>query len=80
MITGAAVGAFARVAAVALGLTLVLATAPAAADRDKPLAVGDKVPALELGDQHGTPFRLADALGTHRYVVLAFYPKAFTGG
>ena len=69
-----------RAAAVALGLILVLASTLAAADRDKPLAVGDKTPALELGDQHGKPFRLADALGTHRYVVLAFYPKAFTGG
>ena len=69
-----------RAAVVALSLTLALAGTLAAADRDKPLAVGDKAPAVELGDQHGKPFRLADALGAHRYVVLAFYPKAFTGG
>jgi peroxiredoxin len=43
-----------------------------AADRDDPLAVGDRAPDLQLGDQHGTRFRLADALGAHRFVVLAF--------
>jgi cytochrome oxidase Cu insertion factor (SCO1/SenC/PrrC family) len=60
---------------------LLLVVAPAtAADRTTPLAVGDAAPALELGDQHGKAFKLADALGTHRFVVLAFYPKAFTGG
>jgi hypothetical protein len=60
---------------------LLAVVAPAdAADRDKPLAVGDRAPVLELGDQHGKAFRLADALGTNRFVVLAFYPKAFTGG
>ena len=79
MTAGVAVDAL-RAALVASVLTLVLATTLAAADRDKPLAVGDTAPALELGDQHGTPFRLAEALGAHRYLVVAFYPKAFTGG
>ena len=64
-----------------LVLALLIAVTPAAAvDRTTPLAVGDSAPGLELGDQHGKPFRLADALGRHRFVVLAFYPKAFTGG
>ena len=62
-------------------LALLVAVIPAAAvDRTTPVAVGDPAPALELGDQHGKPFRLADTLGQHRFVVLAFYPKAFTGG
>jgi AhpC/TSA family len=69
------------IAARLLVLVLLLAAIPAAAaDRTVPLVVGDSAPALELGDQHGKPFRLADALGEHRFVVLAFYPKAFTGG
>ena len=78
--TGAAVGTFARLAAVALVLMLAVATSFADDDRDKPLAVGDRAPGLELGDQDGKPFALADALRANRYVVLAFYPKAFTGG
>ena len=69
------------IAARLLVLALLVAVTPAAAlDRTTPLAVGDSTPGLELGDQHGKPFRLADALGQHRFVVLAFYPKAFTGG
>jgi len=64
-----------------LVVALLVAVIPAAAaDRAAPLAVGDSAPGLELGDQHGKPFRLADALGQQRFLVLAFYPKAFTGG
>ena len=51
-----------------------------AAERDTPLAVGDRAPEVALGDQHGQPFRLADALKEGELVVLAFYVKAFTGG
>ena len=51
-----------------------------AAERDAPLAVGDRAPEVTLGDQHGQPFRLADALKQRELVVLAFYVKAFTGG
>lgn len=52
----------------------------AAADRTTPLAVGDRVPDVTLVDHQGQPFRLADALARHRFVVLAFYVQAFTGG
>ena len=69
-----------RAVLVALVACLAIAPVAHAADRDAPLAVGDRVPSLELGDQHGTPFRLTDALASNRFVVLAFYPKAFTGG
>jgi peroxiredoxin len=45
-----------------------------------PLAVGESAPPVALGDQHGKPFRLAEALQQRELVVLAFYVKAFTGG
>ena len=57
-----------------------LSTGTDAADRAAPLAVGDRTPDVTLVDQHGKPFRLADALARRQFVVLAFYVKAFTGG
>lgn len=51
-----------------------------AAERDTPLAVGDRAPDIVLGDQHGRPFRLAEALARRDFVVVAFFVKAFTGG
>jgi cytochrome oxidase Cu insertion factor (SCO1/SenC/PrrC family) len=67
---------------IVLLLLVVTALPPAtgAADRDAPLAAGDRAPDVALVDQHGTPFRLADALARRSFVVLAFYVKAFTGG
>jgi hypothetical protein len=59
---------------------LALAMAATAAERAQPVAVGERAPSIELGDQHGATFKLAEALTSHRFVVLAFYPKAFTGG
>jgi peroxiredoxin len=53
--------------------------APAVA-RETALAVGERAPDVRLSDQHGKPFDLTDALAAHRFVVLAFYVKAFTGG
>ena len=65
----------------ALVLALALLVVPALASaRANPLVIGERAPAIELGDQHGKPFRLADALGANRFVVVAFYVKAFTGG
>jgi cytochrome oxidase Cu insertion factor (SCO1/SenC/PrrC family) len=66
------------------GLVVFLAAllvAPAlTAGREKPVAVGETAPDIVLRDQHGRPFRLADALGQRDFVVVAFYVKAFTGG
>jgi hypothetical protein len=60
---------------------LVVAGLPArAADRDRPLAVGDEAPDFTLPDHHGRAVRLTDALRQREFVVLAFYVKAFTGG
>jgi len=44
-----------------------------------PLAVGTKGPDFILKDHQGNAFRLYDLVGK-KYVVLAFYVKAFTGG
>lgn len=59
---------------------LLAGALPAAAASPTPLAVGHLAPAIELGDQHGKPFRLATLLGRRDFVVVAFYVKAFTGG
>ena len=61
---------------------MLLAVAPvaSAAERTSPTPVGERAPDVSLGDQHGQPFRLADALKQREFVVLAFYVKAFTGG
>ncbi|GAB2845199.1 peroxiredoxin [Actinocorallia aurea] len=40
--------------------------------------VGDKAPDFELKDQHGTPVKLSDFVGS-KDVVLVFYPLAFSG-
>ena len=62
--------------AVLVALTAVVPVQAA----DKPLAVGDRAPALELSDQYGKRFALSEALSTRDFVVVAFYLKAFSGG
>ena len=56
------------------------ATTSVAADRANPPAVGEAAPDLQLRDQNGRSFVLRDVLKERDFVVLAFYPKAFTGG
>lgn len=64
-----------RAARATLAAVLALgATAAAAAD----LAVGDAAPDFALEGSDGEIHRLADYRG--RTVVLAWFPKAFTGG
>jgi len=47
---------------------------------DKPrIEKGEKAPALELKNQDGALVKLADYKGK-KNVLLAFYPKDFTGG
>jgi peroxiredoxin Q/BCP len=43
------------------------------------LEVGDRAPAFDLAGSDGRTHRLADHAGL-RAVVLAWFPKAFTGG
>ena len=51
-----------------------------AAESAKAPTVGDAAPDVQLGDQHGRAFALGDALKAREFVVIAFYPKAFSGG
>ena len=50
-----------------------------AADPPKPLAPGDPAPAFSLPGSDGKTHSLAEHLGK-RVVVIAWFPKAFTGG
>ena len=72
-----------RAALVALVLTAIVLPGVfvlSASAVDKPLAVGERAPDLELSDQNGKPFKLGEALAAREYIVLAFYLKAFSGG
>jgi hypothetical protein len=71
----------AGVALVAIALALLAGAACVdASERTGPPAVGDVVPELRLSDQNGRTFVLFDVLKEREFVVLAFYPKAFTSG
>ena len=63
-----------------LGVALSLALVLPAVAADRPLGIGDRAPDLELIDQQGKPFKLAEALTRRDYIVLAFYVRAFSGG
>jgi hypothetical protein len=70
--------------ALPLLLLVVLSLAPtipaSAAERSTPIPAGEPALEIKLGDQHGRAFALADILRQRAFVVLAFYPKAFTSG
>jgi peroxiredoxin Q/BCP len=61
-------------ALLAVGL-LAWAASPALAD----LKVGDKAPSFELPGSDGKTYKLSDFAGK-KAVVVAWYPKSFTGG
>jgi thioredoxin-dependent peroxiredoxin len=44
------------------------------------LAPGDVAPDFTLAASDGQTYRLADMLGAGRVIVVAWFPKAFTGG
>jgi thioredoxin-dependent peroxiredoxin len=63
------------------GIGLILPTAMAAQDQPAAgveLKVGDQAPEFELPGSDGKTHKLSDYRGTT--VVLAWFPKAFTGG
>ena len=60
----------------ALGVALLARTASAA---DEPVKVGDKAPDFSMVGSDGKTYKLADFKGK-KAVVVAWYPKAFTGG
>ncbi len=67
----------------AIGLAGMLLSATALyADEpeDKGLKVGDKAPDFELPGSDGKKYKLADFRKQKLPIVIAWYPKAFTGG
>lgn len=52
---------------------------PLTAQEAKPLAAGDPAPAFSLAGSDGKTHSLSEHAGK-RVVVLAWFPKAFTGG
>ena len=68
-----------RTALLAL-LGLLAAPPSGAAERQAPLAVGERAPDFTLADQSGKPVTLSEVLGRRSAVVLAFYIKADTPG
>jgi len=65
-----------KMLAFALGAVLCLGGSPASA---QDLKVGDDAPDFELQASDGKTYRLSDYKGKQA-VVIAWYPKAFTGG
>jgi hypothetical protein len=63
-----------------LTVTLLALATGAAADSQRPLAVGVMAPDTRLTDQTGDRLRLAGLVKQREFVVVAFYVKAFTGG
>ncbi len=65
--------------ALAAALPWALATVTAEEPTMKQIQAGDRPGTFALNDQEGKAVRLADGQG-HGWFVLAFYPKAMTGG
>lgn len=64
----------------ALVAAALVAAAPAlSGETPKPLAAGDTAPAFSLPGSDGKTHGLSDHAGK-RAVVVAWFPKAFTGG
>jgi len=64
---------------IVLFLLLALGLAVAVAWGSKPLDTGDPAPPFSLPGSDGKTYTLADFQGK-QVVVLAWFPKAFTGG
>lgn len=63
----------------ALGLVIALGVSGLKA-ADEPLKAGDKAPDFELKASDGKTYKLAELLKTNKAVVVAWFPRAFTGG
>ena len=62
-----------------LATCVALGLAAAAADGAEELKVGDPAPDFQLVGSDGKTYKLSDFKGKQA-VVVAWYPKAFTGG
>ncbi len=62
-----------------LGLGAWLGSGAASARGGEPLKAGDPAPNFELPGSDGKTYKLSDFKGK-RPVVVAWFPKAFTGG
>ena len=69
-----------RAAALALVLVAAVVAPALAGERTSPPAIGELAPDLHLRDQNKRSFVLRDVLKEREFVILAFYPKAFTSG
>jgi hypothetical protein len=67
-------------AAAAVGVTRVLYGMTKKEAERPALAPGDVAPDFTLAASDGQTYRLADMLGAGRVIVVAWFPKAFTGG
>jgi peroxiredoxin Q/BCP len=65
-----------HLAPLALGALALLSAA--CAPQNRPLAAGDVAPEFSLVGSDGKTHRLSDHRG--KFVVVAWFPKAFTGG
>ena len=69
------------VALVALAFaTMAAAGVSYATEKKSAPAIGESAPELKLSDQNGKAFVLAETLKEREFVVIAFYPRAFTSG
>lgn len=66
-------------AGLCLAMSLGLGLNPLRAADNKELKVGDAAPDFELTGSDGKTYKLSDFKGKQA-VVIAWYPKAFTGG
>ena len=62
-----------------LGLVVIVAGGNVFA-ADAPLKKGDAAPDFELKGSDGNTYKLAELLKTNKAVVVAWFPRAFTGG
>jgi len=62
-----------------LGLVIALGISGLQA-ADEPLKAGDNAPDFELKASDGKTYKLAELLKTNKAVVVAWFPRAFTGG
>jgi len=65
--------------AAAIGAVIGISATAMSEARSEELKVGDDAPAFELKGSDGKTYKLAD-FKDKKAVVVAWYPKAFTGG